>query len=56
MCPVVVVITDVLAHQAFKMLLVQEDDVIEQAATAGTEEGVTIRPHAQRLKSPSAAS
>ena len=35
---VVMIVADVLAHQAFQMALVKDDDMIKQVATAGTNE------------------
>jgi len=38
MCSVVVIIADVLIHQALQMPLIQNDHMVEQIAAAGNEE------------------
>jgi hypothetical protein len=38
MCPVVLVITDVLGHQSLRMSLIEHNDMIEQASTAASDE------------------
>lgn len=36
MCPIIVVVADVLVHESFQMVFVEYDDMIEQIAAAVT--------------------
>jgi len=48
--PVIVIVTDVLAHQSFQLPFIQNDDVVEQIATRTNGPGSQLEQESQQAQ------